>query len=99
MKNKAKDFYNSLYALPPSENDFERFGNELLDSFIEELRKHQRTVVWNYGLDSVIFSDKLEKIKEEFFEHTNNKSNSDESSGAGTDGNDEEDTALHVSDQ
>jgi len=66
MKNKVKEFYASLYAMPAAEHDMECFGRQLIDDFIEELKKNQLAVVWNYGLDSVVFVDKLQKIKEDF---------------------------------
>lgn len=91
MKNKVKEFYASLYTMPAAEHDMERFGRQLIDDFIEELKKNQLAVVWNYGLDSVVFVDKLQKIKEDFCGEGHDKSNSDESSGAGIIGSGEED--------
>lgn len=77
--------------MPPTEADFERFGKQLIEDFIVELRKKEVAVVWNYGFDSVVFSNKLDQIKEEFFGNGNNKSNSNESPGAGAIGDAEQD--------
>lgn len=99
MKEKAKQFYNSLYSMPPAENDLERFGKQMVEDFIEKLLENQQTVVWNYGLDSVIFVDKINKIKEDFFEHGNNQGDSSESPRTRTTGDREEDQPLYSADQ
>lgn len=91
MKEKVEQFYKDMYSMPPTEDDFERFGKQIIEDFIVELKKKQIAVVWNYGFDSVVFSNKLDQIKEEFFGNGNNKSNSNESPGTGTLGDAERD--------
>ena len=82
IKNEAKKFYKELYSLPPAADDLERFAKVVLDKFIEELENNTRSVAWNYGCDSVIFSDKsldgkksLKEIKKEFLDDGSNASN------------------------
>lgn len=79
--SKGKDFYDSLYSTPPSATDLDRFAEELINDFVLKLKRNQIAVQWNYGFESVVFSDNLDRIKEDFFERTNNKSNSNESPG------------------
>lgn len=99
MKNKVKEFYKTLYTMPAAEHDMERFGTQLIEEFIQELLKNQQSVVWNYGFDSVIFSHKLKKIKEDFCGNGDDKSDSNESPGAGTNGDCEEDQPCNGNNQ
>jgi hypothetical protein len=94
MKNKVKEFYKTLYTMPAAEHDLERFGRELIEEFVQELKKNQIAVKWNYGFDSVIFVDKLNKIKEDFCGDGHDKGDSNESHGAGAAGDCKEDQSL-----
>jgi len=96
VRDLAKDFYNKLYNLPPSHRDLEDFANLVINKFIEELEQNKTSVVWNYGLDSVVFIDKsvdgkesLRSIKERYLGDENNKSNPIKLHGAGTPGDSE----------
>lgn len=64
IKKKAKKYLKGQIHQPTNEKDLEIFAKQVLEEFIEKLEKHKRTVVWNYGLDEVIFFDKLKELKE-----------------------------------
>jgi hypothetical protein len=64
IKNRAEEFLREVYSLPLNKNDLETFAQQVLIEFIEELENKKRAVVWNYGLDEVIFLDKLKELKE-----------------------------------
>lgn len=66
IKSKAKKYYEKLYHLPPNHVELGEFAESILKEFVDELRNNKRTVVWNYGLDSVVFAETMEKIMEEF---------------------------------
>lgn len=64
IKEKAQEYFKSQYHQPTNEKDLEAFAKQVLEEFIEKLEKYKRAVVWNYGLDEVIFFDKLKELKE-----------------------------------
>jgi hypothetical protein len=80
IKDKAQNYFKSQYHQPTNEKDLELFAKQVLEEFIEKLEKHKRAVVWNYGLDDVIFFDKLKELKE-LYECRDDQSDSDESHG------------------
>ena len=80
IKEKAQEYFKSQYHQPTNEKDLEAFAKQVLEEFIEKLEKHKRAVVWNYGLDDVIFFDKLKELKE-LYECGHDQSDSDESHG------------------
>lgn len=87
IKVKAKKYYEKLYHLPPNHVELSEFAESILKEFVDELRNNKRTVVWNYGLDSVVFAETMEKIMEEFI---NGKGD------IGPDGSNEDDSTLTV---
>lgn len=64
IKNRAEEFLREAYSLPLNKNDLETFAQQILIDFIKQLKNNKRTVKWNYGLDEVIFLDKLNEIGE-----------------------------------
>ena len=98
LKQLAKDYFNNMYHMPPNERDFEEFAKVVLNKFIQELEENKTSVVWNYGLDSVVFVSKeienkesLQAIKERYFGDENDKSNSTKLYGTGPSGDNEAD--------
>ena len=106
LKQIAKDFYNSLYKLPPDERDMEDLAVLIANKIFDDIEKNSTSVVWNYGLDSVIFTHKeiegkesLRSIKERYIGNGNNQSNTDESHGTGASGDNEADQNGNLSNQ
>ena len=80
LKKLAEDFHNKLYHTPANSHDLEAFARLVLNKFIEELEENQMGVGWNYGFDSVIFTNKnvddnksLQVIKERYLGNKDNK--------------------------
>lgn len=82
IKNKAKEYFKEMYNSPANEKDLVIFAQQIIEDFITKLETNKRTVKWNYGLDEVIFLDKLNELKESYG-ITDNQSNTDVSHGAG----------------
>jgi hypothetical protein len=80
IKEKAQNYFKVQRHQPTNERDLEIFAKQVLEEFIKGLEKHKRAVVWNYGLDDVIFFDKLKELKE-LYECRHGQSDSDESHG------------------
>lgn len=80
IKSQASEYFKSQRHQPTNERDLEIFAKQVLEEFIEKLEKNKRAVVWNYGLDEVIFFDKLKELKE-LYECRHDQSDSDESHG------------------
>ncbi|CAB4125506.1 hypothetical protein UFOVP53_155 [uncultured Caudovirales phage] len=64
IKDRAEEFLRETYSLPLNKNDLETFAQQILIDFIKQLNNNKRTVKWNYGLDEVIFLNKLKELKE-----------------------------------
>ena len=80
IKEKAQNNFKSQRHQPTNEKDLELFAKQVLEEFIVKLEKHKRAVVWNYGLDDVIFFDKLKELKE-LYECRDDQSDSDVAHG------------------
>ncbi len=93
LKERAKNYYNGLWHLPPSDKDLAKFAELILKEFIAELEDNITGVVWNYGFDTVIFKKRskngkktLDQIKEEFLNVRGNAENQVSTNGVRTDG-------------
>jgi hypothetical protein len=64
IKDKAKKYFKEMYNSPPNEKDLAIFAQQIIEDFIEKLENNKKTVKWNYGLDEVIFLNKLKELKE-----------------------------------
>lgn len=78
IKKKAEEYEKNSMILPLGKRELEEFSKELLIEFIKKLKKKKTTVKWNYGLDEVVFLDKLEELEEVYLGKRDDQSDTDE---------------------
>ena len=74
IQEEALNYHRELYHLPANEKDIEEFARLVLNAFIAELEANTKSITWNYGFDTVIFDETLQKVKKEFLDGKNNGS-------------------------
>lgn len=106
IEEEVKKYVENVYHMPLDEGDLVEFAQVILEKFTQELEDNSSSIMWNYGLDSVVFlnrrvnnKESLSELKEKYLGTGNDKGNKDESHGTGTQRHTVGDQQANVADE